>query len=104
MTTVLVAQQFSRHPAGRTSRDGPFSGQRFREQFLEPSLRRREKVVVEFEGVRGAGSSFLEEAFGGLIRDGFPKDLVLQLVEVHHRSNPTVSAEVRQYIDRAKRA
>jgi hypothetical protein len=104
MTTVIVAQQFSRHPAGRTPKDGPFSGALFRERFLVPSLERKEKVVVEFGGTRGAGSSFLEEAFGGLVRLGYPKKLVLDLVDIHHPSNPSVREEVRQYIARAQPA
>lgn len=102
MTTVIVAQQFSRHPAGRTPKDGPFSGQAFRQRFLAPSIRKKERVIVEFEGTRGAGSSFLEEAFGGLIRDGFSKDTVLSLIEVKHSGNPSVREEVRQYISRAQ--
>jgi hypothetical protein len=103
MRTVFVARQFSRHPAGRKESDGPFSGQAFRKLFLEPALKKGEKLIVDFEGTRGAGSSFLEEAFGGLVRESkFPKSLVLDLIEVRHATNPSVVREVRKYIEEAR--
>ena len=42
----------------------------FRDKILAPALQDEEldKVVVVFDGVAGFGSSFLEEAFGGLAR------------------------------------
>lgn len=101
MKTVFVAKQFSRHPGGRNENDGPFSGEAFRRLFLEPALKKGEKVLVDFEGTRGAGSSFLEEAFGGLVRAGFPREVVLDLVEVRHPTNPSVPREVKGYIEQA---
>jgi hypothetical protein len=48
--------------------DGPFPGQKFREEILMPALKANAKVLVDIDGTRGFGSSFLEEAFGGLVR------------------------------------
>ena len=82
MTTVLtVAQDFSRSPAGRFLSDGPNSGERFREEFLYPALT-RDKVEVILDGVLTLGSSFLDEAFGGLVREKglSPKQLREKLV------------------------
>jgi hypothetical protein len=67
--TLNIAKQFSRSPAGRYMTDGPFSGQAFRERLLLPALRQSETVEVQLDGVLGFGSSFLEEAFGGLVRE-----------------------------------
>ncbi len=62
----------TRSPGGRYQRDGNFSGEWFRDQILVPALRAaitaKEKLFVELDGTSGYGSSFLEEAFGGLIR------------------------------------
>ena len=69
--TLDIAKVFSRYPAGRLQVDGPFSGERFRNEVIAPALRRFEKVTILLDGAAGYGSSFLEEAFGGLIRDGF---------------------------------
>lgn len=63
---------FSEFPGGRYREDGPNSGQRFREEFLAPALQEYQTVSVDLDGAMGYGSSFLEEAFGGLVRsEGF---------------------------------
>ena len=67
-TEVSVARDFSRFPAGRYISDGKHSGERFRAMLL-PKLRAG-KVCVVLDGTMGYGSSFLEEAFGGLVRSG----------------------------------
>ncbi|MEQ1933893.1 MAG: STAS-like domain-containing protein [Fimbriimonadaceae bacterium] len=64
----MIAKDFSETPAGRYPYDGKFSGERFREEFLVPNLAEGHQLVVELDGARGYPSSFLEEAFGGLIR------------------------------------
>ena len=69
--TLSIAEQFSRYPVGRVQADSDYNGTRFREEFLVPELRKigaRDRLEVTFNGLEGAGSSFLEEAFGGLIR------------------------------------
>ena len=68
MKQISIAKDFSRYPAGRFLTDGPFSGERFRTEFLVPNLESGTEVLVDLDGVAGYGSSFLEEAFGGAIR------------------------------------
>lgn len=72
--TIVVARDFSRYPGGRYKADGEFSGEAFREEKLLPALREAEavdaRVVVDIDGAAGYPSSFLEEAFGGLVREG----------------------------------
>jgi hypothetical protein len=65
---ISIANDFSRFPAGRFYTDGPNSGQRFLEELLYPALSSNSKVVIDLDGASGYGSSFLDEAFGGLIR------------------------------------
>ena len=62
---IIIADEFSKYPAGRFTADGPYSGADFRDNILAPALQDEEldKVVVVFDGVAGFGSSFLEEAF-----------------------------------------
>lgn len=71
MKMIRVAEH-ARSPGGRFKSDGPFSGEWFREEILSPALAQAievgERLVVELGGTSGYGSSFLEEAFGGLIR------------------------------------
>lgn len=66
--TLYISKVFSPFPGGRHEKDGPFSGQRFRDEFLEPSLAKFPVVHVILDGVAGLPSSFLEEVMGGLVR------------------------------------
>lgn len=66
---IHIGRDFSDVPLGRYLTDGNFSGQRFREEFLVPALRDGNNVVeVTIDDTEGFGSSFLEEAFGSLVR------------------------------------
>ena len=69
MVTINIAKDFSKYPIGR---EGEFSGKTFREKHLLPHLINDvDLIVVDFDGVYGyPGSSFLEEAFAGLVRNG----------------------------------
>lgn len=68
---ITIAKHFSDVPAGRFITDGDYSGERFREQILRPALLEAGEVTVDIDGTAGYGSSFLEEAFGGLVRKGY---------------------------------
>ncbi|ASF47961.1 STAS-like domain-containing protein [Methylovulum psychrotolerans] len=71
--TIIIANDYTDTPAGRYKTDGSYSGERFREEFLYPALQDNDEVNVDLNGALGFGSSFLEEAFGGLIREkGMP--------------------------------
>jgi STAS-like domain of unknown function (DUF4325) len=71
---ISIASDYSTSPAGRTPADGPFNGQRFRDTVLVPALRdaisQSATLVVNLDGAFSYSSSFLEEAFGGLVRTG----------------------------------
>ncbi|WP_236862293.1 STAS-like domain-containing protein [Burkholderia contaminans] len=98
MITIRVAQEFSRHPAGRFRSDGPYSGELFREKFLAPALRAGERLLVILDGARGYGSSFLEEAFGGLVRkEGFARDMVERALDIES-ADSSLKAEILEYI------
>ena len=67
--TINILNEFSRTPGGRYYTDGPASGQKFREEVLIPALAENDHLTIEMDGTRGYPSSFLEEAFGGLVRE-----------------------------------
>lgn len=94
---INVAEDFSRYPAGRYKTDGPFSGERFRDEFLVPILEKEDRARIELDGTRGYGSSFLEEAFGGLVRKNYPPDRVLQSFELIS-SDQSLILEIKDYI------
>jgi hypothetical protein len=74
---INVARDFSRYPSGRYPTDSRYSGERFREEFLVQPLRENNSLKIELDGTLGYGSSFLDEAFGGLMRvHGFTNDFL----------------------------
>jgi hypothetical protein len=102
MRTVNVAKDFSRFPAGRYKRNGSTSGEAFRERHLEGPLSKGESVRVELDGTIGYGSSFLEEAFGGLVRRLNVDPDVLRSRLVLVSSDASLLAEILQYIEEAR--
>lgn len=100
MTTIRIATDFSRHPAGRFIADGPYSGEAFRKNFLEKPLLAGEVVIVELDGTRGYGSSFLEEAFGGLVRDGLPKERLMKSIKLQ-TNRSSLKQEIMGYLQAA---
>ncbi|HEY5411968.1 MAG TPA: STAS-like domain-containing protein [Caulobacteraceae bacterium] len=72
MNALMVAKEFSPFLGGRYRRDGEFSGEEFRDDVLEPrartAIQKREPLRINFDGVAGMPTSFVEEAFGGLAR------------------------------------
>ncbi|RYF90755.1 MAG: DUF4325 domain-containing protein [Caulobacteraceae bacterium] len=67
-TTIQLARDYSAYPAGRYPEDGPYNGQKFRDRYLMPALKRAERVVVDIDGIATLPSSFWEEVWGGLVR------------------------------------
>jgi hypothetical protein len=70
---ISVARDFSATPGGRYAKDGKWSGEEFRQKFVEPRLLKameaRQKLSVDLDGTAGYATSFLEETFGGLVRE-----------------------------------
>jgi len=100
MIVIQIAKEFSRYPAGRKIKDGPFSGEFFRKKFLDPNLHIHDKLVIELDGARGYGSSFLEEAFGGLVRAGYSKEMLKEKLIIK-ATNQSLEAEIFDFIDMA---
>ncbi|HCE2195151.1 STAS-like domain-containing protein [Vibrio parahaemolyticus] len=99
MHTIKV-KDFSEFPGPRFISLGPNSGEAFREEVLIPAIRAHGNVIVDLDGTFGYGSSFLEEAFGGLARAGIQKEKILFLKKnLISTEDPTYITEVSEYID-----
>jgi len=104
--TLSIAQQFSRTPGPRFESEGQFSGEEFRRTVLLPLVREamgeRSKLAVDLDGTAGYGTSFLEEAFGGLVRhDNIKSTELLALLEFKSNEEPYLTEDVRTYITEA---
>ena len=97
---IDVGRDFTRFPAGRDLNDGPYCGEVFRDKFLRPWLDKGEPVVVKLDTALSYGSSFLEEAFGGLVRLNYPKATILKLLTLD-TEKPMLKQEIEGYIDSA---
>lgn len=100
---INVAKDFSDEPIGRFPSDAEYNGQRFRDEYLFPALSKFDKVIVDFDGVEGCGSSFLEEAFGGLVRTNkLSKEDVLRRLELISKEDESLIEEITEYIKKAE--
>lgn len=104
MSKILISKQFSKTPFGRYTTDGPNSAERFRKECLVPAFKSGlGPVEVDFNGIALAiGSSFLEEAFGGLVRkEGIPKDTVKKYLVVKSEM-PFYKQQIARFVDKAE--
>jgi hypothetical protein len=96
---IDVAVEFSATPGGRYKSEGVFSGEEFREKFLEPHIKEGKNLAIDLDGPEGFTSSFLEEAFGGLVRV-FGKGVVARLRFVAD-AKPHRARKAAAYVQRA---
>lgn len=104
MNTIKVAD-FTEFPGPRFAELGPGSGEQFREEILIPAIQREKgSICVDLDGTMGYGSSFLEEAFGGLIRAGVKPEIAKGIGEnLLSEDDPSLILEIQGYIaDQAK--
>ncbi len=101
MLKINIAKDFTRFPSGRFSKNGDTSGQDFRVKFLEEPVKNGEEISIELDGTIGYGSSFLEEAFGGLVRSlGMSSEQLKSQLHLES-SDPMLLEEIFSYIDDA---
>lgn len=99
---IKIAVEYTDTPGGRYISDGPYSGEDFRKNVLEikyrECLEKHEKLEIDFDGGYGYGTSFLEEAFGGLVREGYDADEIIEnMIFISEEENSLID-RVRKYI------
>ena len=105
MSRISIAKDYSEFPVGRFPADSEFNGEKFREDYLVPALKEESTVTVNIDGAEGYGSSFLEEAFGGLVRKGHYSSVELHkrlIVECKDVDYNVYKGLIWKYIDDAK--
>lgn len=62
-------------------------------------MKKAEKLKIDLDGGYGYGSSFLEEAFGGLIRD-LDEDYkqALEIIQIKSNDEPSLIEDITKYI------
>lgn len=105
-TEINVGRDFSPVPEGRREEDGPFSAESFRARFLEGAIRNNVRVRIDLSGTGGYSSSFLEEAFGGLVRNlKVPSDVIKKLIVLEAKDPRfrTYVEEAYYHVDQASK-
>jgi hypothetical protein len=103
--TINVVKDFSKKPYGRYPEDGEFCGQNFRKLLLAPALRQHGRVHVVLDGYNRYGRSFLDEAFGGLIREeGFSWDYLNKNLVYTHSLVKSIELVIAERLEAARNA
>lgn len=100
MITIRVLD-FTEFPGPRHEKIGKFSGERFRDEVLLENIKKYSisEISIDLDGTAGYGSSFLEEAFGGLVRTGIPyKDVLLLCDRIISDEDPSLIEEIKGYV------
>lgn len=99
---LSIARDFTVNPGVRYPEEDSYSGQEFREKFLrklvDEALEKGVKVEIDLDGTSGLGPSFLEEAFGGLIRDGYNYEVLKDLFIFKSLEIPYYVEDIMKYM------
>lgn len=100
---LKIVSDFSRTPGVRYKSEGPFSGEEFRKEKLLPKCKeafsKNSKLIINLDGTAGLGTSFLEESFGGLIReDSLDYFKLMQTLVFISTENPDYEDEIKEYM------
>lgn len=106
MVKVSVVEDFSRTPGPRYISEGEYSGELFRKTVLLPKVMEAqnaaEDIQVDLDRASGYGTSFLEEAFGGLIReDHISYDFLKDHLIIKSDEDDIYIQEIKTYMENA---
>ena len=101
-----IVTEFGRTPSARKDEEGKLSGKALR-NILKPLIRQCVEadviLVVDLDGTAGYGTSFLEEVFGGLIRnEGFSLSDLKQHITFKTEEDPELEDEIWKYVNDAE--
>ena len=96
-----IAKEYTKTPGGRYIYEGPYSGEDFRNTKLKPifnhAIAEGKTLVVILDGGYGYSPSFLEESFGGLVRE--TKDFRVAQIELISEEEPEQIEKIKGYIN-----
>lgn len=102
---INISSDFSKTPGPRYKFEGDFSGEKFKEEILnekfEQAVKENKSIIINLDNTYGYGTSFLEEAFGGLSRI-YGKETVLKHIEFISKEEPYLIDDIKGYINDVK--
>ena len=101
---LINVKDFSITPGTRHAEESDFSGEEFRKKTLKPIFQQAVKnnttLTINLDQTIGYGTSWLEEAFGGLARE-LGKEEVLRTLEFISEEEPYLVDDIISYINSA---
>lgn len=105
MVRIKICDDFSDIPGGRYISEGEFSGELFRENILiqkyQEAREQNTKLEIDFDGCYGFGTSFLEEAFGGMVRVHHEHGMLKRL-KLISTEDETIPENIKKYVEEAE--
>jgi hypothetical protein len=105
MVSINISEDFTKTPGARYIREGNFSGEEFRQKILLPKYKEcvsnNEKLEINFDGCYGYATSFLEEAFGGLVRE-LQVFNILNNIEIVSYDDLSIMELIEEYVKEAE--
>ena len=104
---ISISKDYTITPGPRYEKEGKFSGELFRKNVLADKIRRaiqnNEIVQINLDGTAGYGTSFLEEIFGGLIREnGFKYENLKKVLKIISSEEPYLLEDIENDLLDAK--
>jgi hypothetical protein len=104
---IKIKSDFTSAPGPRYRNEGEHSGEEFREDVLQPKVRQAvetaEMLTIDLDGTSGFGTSFLEESFGGLIREcGLSLGQLNSVLRFKSEEEPELIEEITEYLNDAE--
>ena len=104
---IKIAKDFSYTPGPRYIDEGKNSGEKFRKEILadifKRAIKENKNIIVDLDGTDGYGTSFLEESFGGLIRDNrIDYNEIIKRLTIISTEEEYLKDDVYNYLEDAK--
>jgi len=104
---LKISKDFSKTPGPRFILEGEYSGELFRDSILfykmQEAIDKGIKLRVNIDGTAGYATSFLEESFGGLIREkGLNYDDIIKTLEIISDEEEYLIENIFKYLKEAE--
>jgi hypothetical protein len=100
-----IVEEFSNTPGTRDSIESDYPGEEFLNKILLPKFQeaidKKVKLVVNLDGPAGYATSFLEAAFGGLVRHYNDIERVKKTIEFIGTDDPFLIEDIHEYMRNA---
>lgn len=104
---ISIKENFVSTPGPRYIKEGKWSGEKLRIELIYPqfnkAIEENKKIFIDLDGTSGYGTSFLEEVFGGLIRENKLKySDIKNILELKSEEEPYLIEDIEEYLLDAK--